>query len=581
MWFINQLGQYELLTLDSEEEEISEVRQDDLPTELRAIVDYIDVLAKENNAIIPDKPWLAPLGEQIVTPAVNREEEWAKERDLKVDIAFMDFPDQQAQRVYMFDLEEDKHMAIYGSSGFGKSTALQTIVMSLARKNTPEQVQFNLFDFGTNGLLPLKDLPHSADLVRAEEDEKLGKFLDVVRSEVARRKEMFTEVSVASIGQYEVKTGEKLPVIVTVVDAFDGIKEDQKLFEALDSLLMQLLRDGANIGMYLLATGLRSNTFKGNTSSNIPTKIALFLSDENDLIAAVGNDRLPAQEMEGRAQIKLDSPRSMQFYLPSAGEDDFRRLEALGAEIEMIDKSWEGARPIAIPMLPKEIGMKWFLRNQEVRGWINEGSIPLGLSMVTTEVRGFRPKDDPYFLIVDVEESQTDYLTTTVYKVFEGLAGKYKRIVFDSTEEIKNKNAFDEIINPEAFNTSIASVVTDFNDRLSTPSGRHQSELIYINDTTFLSKSGVSPETFFTLMKKGSSVGIHLLIHTSKDKLKAHNDINNSLKNNAKVGLVGMRKSDQKYVKFKTQYTEPALEHDEHHYFNGRLIEKIKIVSQE
>jgi len=39
---------------------------------------------------------------------VNREEEWSKARDLKVDIAMIDFPDQQDQRAFVFDLEEDK-----------------------------------------------------------------------------------------------------------------------------------------------------------------------------------------------------------------------------------------------------------------------------------------------------------------------------------------------------------------------------------------------------------------------------------------------------------------------------------------
>jgi len=462
VWLINDLSQYELLTFDDEdEEEVVKDKKDELPTELRAIVDYIDMLTKENDTIIPDKPWLPPLGEAIVIPEVDIQEEWNKERDLKIDIAMMDFPDQQAQRAYVFDLEEDKHTAIYGSAGFGKSTALQTIVMSLARKNTPEQVQFNLFDFGTNGLLPLKDLPHVGDLARTEDEEKLIKLLGVVKGELARRKELFTDVSVASLGQYEAKTGEKLPVIVTIIDAYDSIKENNNLVEAVDPVLMQLLRDGANVGMYLIATGLRSGSFRMNISGNIPTKIALFLNDEGDLVDLVGREKLPLQEMMGRAQIKLETARSMQVYIPANGEDDFERLSNLDIEVALINESWTGVRPLAIPILPKEIDMRWFLGNREVQTWIKEGKIPLGFSNETTEVRGYRPKVDPYFLIVDADMAQTEYITKTLEQVLPQIGDIYHRIVFDMGGNYEeNNDLFDKIYSSENVSDFMKSLVT-------------------------------------------------------------------------------------------------------------------------
>ena len=82
-----------------------------------------------------------------------------------VPFALLDLPEKQEQLVFDFDLEEYSHFAILGSAGFGKSTALQTFVLNMARMNSPEQIHFYLFDFGTNGLLPLRDLPHVADIV--------------------------------------------------------------------------------------------------------------------------------------------------------------------------------------------------------------------------------------------------------------------------------------------------------------------------------------------------------------------------------------------------------------------------------
>ena len=584
VWLINPLGQYELLTLDSDdEEEVAVTKKEELPTELRAIVDYIDVLAKENNAIIPDKPWLPPLGEQLVTPEVNREEEWTKERDLKVDIAFIDFPDQQDQRAYTFDLEEDKHTAIYGSSGFGKSTSLQTIVMSLARKNTPVQVQFNLFDFGTNGLLPLKDLPHTVDLARAEDEEKLGKLLRIVKAEVARRKEIFTEASVASLTQYEAKSGEKLPVIVTVIDGYDGIKENQVVLDSVDSVLMQLLRDGANVGMYVLIAGLRPNTFRMNISGNIPTKVALFLNDGNDLPEIVGRDRLPVQEMMGRAQMKLDAVRSMQFYLPSAGEDDFSRLEALDSEVVVINESWEGERPAAVPMLPKEISMEWFLENSEVQDWLDEGNIPLGFSMATTVVRGFRPKEDPYFFILDVDGGQTEYNMNTIAEVFSRLEGRYNRILLDGSGDFTRVESFDKVCPVDEFKSYMEDMMFDLDMRLEEPEAELQPKLFYIiNTPVFVTKSGMTADSFSRLLKEGQKVGIYFIMHSELAKInQVYDDINKALKTSAKAGFVGMKMNEQPYVSVKSQFTrEPPLDHDEQHYFAGRFIEKVKIISK-
>ena len=54
----------------------------------------------------------------------------------------MDIPAKQEQVNFNFDLHELNHTALYGSPGFGKSTALQTLVMNFARKI--HQNKFNL-----------------------------------------------------------------------------------------------------------------------------------------------------------------------------------------------------------------------------------------------------------------------------------------------------------------------------------------------------------------------------------------------------------------------------------------------------
>ena len=642
VWLINDLGQYELLTLDSDndEEETSTEKKDELPTELRAIVDYITELARETNTIIPDEPWLVPLCEKIVMPKVNPYEEWRKERDLTVDIAFMDFPDHQDQQAYVFDLEEDKHTAIYGSAGFGKSTALQTIVISLARKNNPDQVQFNLFDFGTNGLLPLKDLPHTVDLAKDDDEEMLGKFLDIVKAELTRRKEIFTKVSVASLTQYEAATGDKLPVIVTVVDAYESIKENHEMLDLVNLMLVQLLRDGANVGMYVLMTGLRPNSIRMNLSGNIPTKIALFLNDESELLDIVGRDRLPLQEIVGRAQIKLDAVRAMQFYLPAEGGDDFSRLGALTIEIAAINESWTGAKPFGVPMLPKEISTGWFTENAKVRDWVKEGNIPLGFSVVTTEVRGFKPKIDPYFLIADGDMVQTEYIAKTLEKILVQLGDLYNRVVFDVNGSYEGRDdLFDKVYSLNQISKVIALIVAYVNGddvkdvsvedkkapKPSAPTqpfvldfdaekpelttlakvrdetkktaeammdGRIEEiveeeaielktpMLVYIPDlSNVLEEINLSDKEVKALMKNAKDSGIHFLFHMQVLSLNMfRSGLGKYVKEMTRTGFVGQRIADQQFVNTKKNYSEPQMSDGEHSYFDKKFIERVRTI---
>ena len=465
IWLINDLGQYELLTQDdSEIEDEASKKDDDLPTELHATVDHIAQVAEATNAIIPDKPWLPPLEVECVAPTIDREVEWEADRSLEIELGMLDIPDEQDQRPFMYDLEEMSHTAIYGSAGFGKSTVLQSIVMNLARSNSPSQVNFNLFDLGTNGLLSLKDLPHTADLVRLEDEEKLVKFLNILKAEIARRKELFLEASVGSLSQYEQKTGDQLPVIVNLIDAWDSLK-DNALDDPVQEVITQLIRDGANVGMYVIITALRPNSIRSNLSSNIPTKIGLFMNDETDITDVVGREKLPVEEIAGRAQIKLDLPRSLHINLPTEGEDDLDRLTNLTTEVEEMNNAWQGDRPKGVPMLPNVIDLEWFKANKDVQAWIKDGNIPLAFSKTSTEPRGYRTKVDPYFLIANADMSQTEYMTETIETVFTRLNGAYNRVVFDTDGSYEDQtNIFDEVHPLEKSQdvmTSIVSYVTD------------------------------------------------------------------------------------------------------------------------
>ncbi|PTO40093.1 type VII secretion protein EssC [Enterococcus mundtii] len=378
---INELGQLELL-YDPDVEIIQGKDTRDLPTQLEAVIDKIKTTFVDSTYKLPDKPWLPNLDKQIVTPKVKQSED----RNLAIPFGCLDIPSEQKQMNYTFNLEEASHTLIVASPGYGKSTGLQTLVMNLARQNTPEMIQFHLVDFGNNGLLVLKELPHVADIATLEEDEKLQKMLDRIEKLLAERKNLFKQAGVANLTQYETRTREKLPIIGIILDSYDGLSLEDKRKDRIDEVLLQLLRDGASLGVFLVMTANRAGSIRTNMMSNIATKITLYLNDENEINMVMGRNALSPEAINGRGQVLLAAPTTIQFYLPTNGKNDAELLQNLEEEIIEINQAWTGERPEKIPMVPENLTQKSFA-SYFVQD--DENKLYLGLNKGTSLVESF------------------------------------------------------------------------------------------------------------------------------------------------------------------------------------------------
>ena len=582
IWLINDLGQHQLLSQDLSDDDtpVAKGAEEELPTQLRAITRHIAEVCQAEHAILPPKPWLPPLEDVLVTPVIDREVAWKGGRYLSVPLAFMDIPSKQKQEAFAFDLEKMSHTAIYGSAGFGKSIILQTLVMNLARQNTPEQVQFNLLDFGTNGLLPLKDLPHVADIAKLEEEEKLLKFLKRIKGEVAHRKELFTEVGVSSLSQFEAKTKRDLPVILTIVDSYDPLRESP-LEEVTESVLNGLLRDGASVGMYVVMTGIRVDTFKVSMTSNVPTRIGLYLVEENAIRDIVGREALIAQEIVGRGQIRVEDPLAVQFYLPTAGENDLERLNNMEVEIREIAASWTGKCPRSIPMVPRVLSMAEFYAMSDVKEYIETGGFPFGLNMETVEVMGYHPQKHGYFLIADGDPSQTEFLERIICANLAHFTGK--KICLDGGERFgEYTDVFDMVIGNGDYSAFMTEFMSTLERRFENKAAKHEPMLLYVPDAQgFAERSLLDEDTVQKLLRQAQSVNMYLLFHGEKSKIESSYDgVTRVLRANPSAGMVGSKLNEQDFVKVKSDYSEPMLEPDQHHWFSGRSVAKIKLASE-
>ncbi|WP_431245763.1 type VII secretion protein EssC [Leifsonia xyli] len=575
IYLINDFGQYDLWTSDLSGDEAVQQARTEKVSELSAVVDHIAALAQETGAVLPEKPWLPPLGTRLPTPPVGS--------GPGVPLGLLDIPSRQAQKPYLFDLDDASHTVVFGSPGFGASTVLQTAVMNLARQRTPEQIQFNLLDFGNNGLLPLRALPHVADIVTLEEEEKCGKMLARISDLLAQRRGALRTAGVASLAQYRAKTGSEVPIVVTVLDGYDALAQDKRK-EAIDAQLTQVLREGAALGVYLVMTANRANSIRMNMSSNIPTKMALYLNDEADVATLFGRERVLQAEILGRGQLVLDAPTAIQFYLPADGGTDAEMLENLEREIARMDEEWTGSRPEPIPMVPEELTTDAFRDVPSAADLEAAGGVGFGLSTATTTAVGFLPRSQPFFLFAARDDDQELLFQEVLLAQGARVKTEFMIVDFDeSFEETLDKTAlpsnFSRITSQADANQIVAGIVAYLALSKQKTQGARM-VLVIANLADFIVKAGVKPEDFALALKNAFKAGLDFMIFSRHEYIaKSYDGVPKLLRELKFSGLVGARAYDSALVKGTGNSYEPEPRTDEPFFVlrGGSTFDKVRV----
>ena len=281
-------------------------------TQLDAIVKYAEKLSAENNIEPLRQIWLAPLPsmlylEDLDTANVN-------EDHLSIPIGLADDPENQRQFTVSLDFVRDGHLLICGASGAGKTTLIQTIIYSAASRYTADQVNFYIADFSGRTMSAFSGLPHTGAVCMEGEDEKIENVMTFIREELERRKSILSEKGIGSFRDY-LAVAKDLPMILFIVDNYAAFNES---YEEYDDLFVQLSREAAGYGIYLILSCSNSSDIRGRIRQGITKGIGMQLPDrfEYDGVIGMRTEILPDDRVSGRGLIKEDSPLEFQTALP-------------------------------------------------------------------------------------------------------------------------------------------------------------------------------------------------------------------------------------------------------------------------
>ena len=582
IYAINALGQYDILNEDlSGLEDVEDIRQ--VPSELDAIVTNIRDLT-HTLALKPlARPWLPPLEERIFSQDVRKDsfkDLWQASSSYSALMGIADIPSQQAQHPVYHDFEADGNLVLFSAPGMGKSTFLQTLIMDLARQNKPDQLHVYLLDFGTNGLLPLQGLPHVADSIILDENEKISKFVLRMQGTLAERKKLLAAHHVSTISMYRQVSGDYLPEILIAVDSYDGVR-DAELSEQLESILQVLSRDGSSLGINLVITAARLGILKMGLQSNVKTRLTLKLTDDSESRTIMGRHDYTMEDQPGRGLIHLDDVEVFQVTLPARGQDSIAVLQALQDEAKAMSASWQGARPQSIPIVPEELSFDAFMAHDSVQEAIKHDELPLGLDMVSVEnvsvdVKRFRQmaylsdRDDALVVI-------TKHLIRTINQ-----SNAMSLMLLDADQRFSEFEALSRtyLSGPQLADMA-KQLVHECKERESKTD--YRTWAVVIPDfEAFVNLTNLAIDDINYLLDKGPQVGIHLVIGSHYNYIGAKQDaINKSVKEKIQIVLLGMKLNDQSFLEkvYNGREEHPAV--DEVYLHNKEVAKKIKITYEE
>lgn len=407
---LNELGQGELLNMDlSSADEDTSVKA----TQLDVTIQYVKKTFEQEGVPSVKKPWLPPLKTMLVSPHVEKIADITEKKkpDLQIALGMVDIPEEQAQEELVIDLMKEGHIAYFASAGYGKSTMLMTAVLSLAIKNDVELVNFYIIDLGNSALIPLSNLPHTADYMQFDDTVKIGKLIRILQEEMNTRKKLFAEKMAQNFDVYNQTADVPLKAIVVVVDNFDVVTEigyDEEEF------FTRLSRDGSGLGIYLIITATQSGAVRFATLNNFKVKIAGFMFDESEASSIVGRSDYKLPEIQGRALVSYHNVNIMQIYTMANLSDEVGYITEIKNLIQRLTENCGGKCAPKIPMLPDQF------TSDMLADYDNAGlEAVLGLEKEKVEVRGLNRAMSPFIIIGEPAKGKTNVLNIILDQIME------------------------------------------------------------------------------------------------------------------------------------------------------------------
>lgn len=185
------------------------------------------------------------------------------------------------------DIQKMPHGLIAGSTGSGKSVCINSLLVSLLYKATPEQLRLLLIDPKVVELTPYQTIPHLLTPV-VTDPKRATASLKWAVEEMERRYQLFATEGVRDLARYNkvlaVRTGEEytLPYIVIIIDELADLMMVAP--SDVEDAICRITQKARACGIHLIVATQRPSVdvITGLIKANIPTRLAFSVSSQVD-----------------------------------------------------------------------------------------------------------------------------------------------------------------------------------------------------------------------------------------------------------------------------------------------------------
>lgn len=334
------------------------------PTELNVFVDQVRGAAQQVLKI-----WLPPLPATCTLDALSGRADYVEGRGLQLSVrapqmkppvGVVDDPANQRQEVFRLDLTRaGGHAAIVGGPQSGKTTALRTLVTSLAHTHTPQEVAIYALDLAGGGMQALSQLPHVGGVALRTDRERIRRTVEEIRGMIDHRERIFRNHAIDTMAAlragHAAGSIPELPTadVVLVIDNFGAIRTT---FDELDEPITDILQRGSSYGVHVVASMMRWNDVRMQNQAMFGTMLELRLNDPTDS----NIDRRLQEVLRKGGPGRLLVPGSKlyaHFALPRVDgvADDENLSEILEAQALSVRSTWQGPHAPEIRILPLKL----------------------------------------------------------------------------------------------------------------------------------------------------------------------------------------------------------------------------------
>ena len=283
---------------------------------------------------------------------------WRESGTLRVPLGTVDLPLEQRRETLVLDLSgAGGNFAIVGGPQTGKSTALRTVVQALSLTYTPQEVQFDVMDFGGGTFAGFAGAQHVAGVATRDTTEVRTRMLAEIAAIMDDRERYFGKNAIDSMdtyrrGRLEGRYDDGYGDVFLVVDGWGALRSE---FDSLDREVTTMMSRGLSLGVHLIVSASRWMDFRSEAQDLFGSRLELHTANPKEsIVNREGAARIP----KGRPGRGIDmAGHEMMIGLPRADaeQDPTTVSEGVAYTIKKIREHLVAGEGPKLRLLPEMI----------------------------------------------------------------------------------------------------------------------------------------------------------------------------------------------------------------------------------